>query len=177
MWLPTIFSIRPCSVIFARYPRPWRDGSRIHVRPRRPAMASKFSQASGLNANGQYHTITALSRWSILHGKQLPPADSITSIHVYDFDNTCAFISVDRSSLRRAEANFLLSWQYFRPRFRTRNFGTHKHSANSVAPTSLSMAAGGTTLASWLPQVTGSIAKRSRPGTAGGMKRSSSSSA
>ncbi|OTB01975.1 hypothetical protein M426DRAFT_323060 [Hypoxylon sp. CI-4A] len=33
------------------------------------------------------HTITALSRWSILD-KKLPPVDQINAIHVYDFDNT-----------------------------------------------------------------------------------------
>ncbi|KAI1139240.1 hypothetical protein F5Y05DRAFT_412341 [Hypoxylon sp. FL0543] len=38
-------------------------------------------------ANGNTHTITALSRWSILD-KKLPPVDKIKAIHVYDFDNT-----------------------------------------------------------------------------------------
>ncbi|KAI2634589.1 hypothetical protein GGS21DRAFT_518484 [Xylaria nigripes] len=33
------------------------------------------------------HTVTALSRWSIL-SSQLPAPDGISSIHVYDFDNT-----------------------------------------------------------------------------------------
>ncbi|KAI2603382.1 uncharacterized protein GGS25DRAFT_526421 [Hypoxylon fragiforme] len=33
------------------------------------------------------NTITALSRWSILD-KKLPPIDRISTIHVYDFDNT-----------------------------------------------------------------------------------------
>ncbi|KAI1125236.1 hypothetical protein F5Y10DRAFT_11814 [Nemania abortiva] len=37
-------------------------------------------------ANGLY-TITALSRWSILDA-QLPVPDKISTIHVYDFDNT-----------------------------------------------------------------------------------------
>ncbi|KAI2467357.1 hypothetical protein F4781DRAFT_433489 [Annulohypoxylon bovei var. microspora] len=36
---------------------------------------------------GHGHTITALSRWSILD-KKLPPVDGISTIHVYDFDNT-----------------------------------------------------------------------------------------
>ncbi|KAI1841215.1 hypothetical protein JX265_013174 [Neoarthrinium moseri] len=42
------------------------------------------------NANGpatNTHTVTALGRWSILN-KQLPAADAIKAIHVYDFDNT-----------------------------------------------------------------------------------------
>ncbi|KAI0114238.1 hypothetical protein F4776DRAFT_666902 [Hypoxylon sp. NC0597] len=38
-------------------------------------------------AYGHTHTITALSRWSILD-KKLPPVDKIRAIHVYDFDNT-----------------------------------------------------------------------------------------
>ncbi|KAI1204216.1 uncharacterized protein F4807DRAFT_454814 [Annulohypoxylon truncatum] len=33
------------------------------------------------------HTITALSRWSILD-KKLPPVNAINAVHVYDFDNT-----------------------------------------------------------------------------------------
>ncbi|KAI0895234.1 hypothetical protein F4806DRAFT_487691 [Annulohypoxylon nitens] len=33
------------------------------------------------------HTLTALSRWSVLD-KKLPPVDAITTVHVYDFDNT-----------------------------------------------------------------------------------------
>ncbi|EAQ92180.1 hypothetical protein CHGG_00415 [Chaetomium globosum CBS 148.51] len=33
------------------------------------------------------HTVTAMSRWSVLD-KQLPPIDRIRAIHVYDFDNT-----------------------------------------------------------------------------------------
>lgn len=54
-------------------------------------MPPKFSHAGGANANGHIHTITALSRWSILSDKQLPSTDSISSIHIYDFDNTRAF--------------------------------------------------------------------------------------
>ncbi|KAK4240742.1 hypothetical protein C8A03DRAFT_31129 [Achaetomium macrosporum] len=38
------------------------------------------------NASSAY-TVTAMSRWSILD-KQLPAADKIKAIHVYDFDNT-----------------------------------------------------------------------------------------
>jgi hypothetical protein len=38
------------------------------------------------NANSA-HTVTAMSRWSVLD-KQLPPVDKIRAIHVYDFDNT-----------------------------------------------------------------------------------------
>ncbi|KAK3301512.1 uncharacterized protein B0H64DRAFT_296315, partial [Chaetomium fimeti] len=36
---------------------------------------------------GSARTVTAMSRWSVLD-KQLPPADRIRAIHVYDFDNT-----------------------------------------------------------------------------------------
>ncbi|KAK4156825.1 hypothetical protein C8A00DRAFT_30262 [Chaetomidium leptoderma] len=36
---------------------------------------------------GSAHTVTAMGRWSVLN-KQLPPADQIKAIHVYDFDNT-----------------------------------------------------------------------------------------
>ncbi|KAI0538587.1 hypothetical protein GGR58DRAFT_501096 [Xylaria digitata] len=42
---------------------------------------SKNGPANGL------HTVTALSRWSILSA-QLPAPDKISTIHVYDFDNT-----------------------------------------------------------------------------------------
>ncbi|KAH9906061.1 hypothetical protein F4778DRAFT_779444 [Xylariomycetidae sp. FL2044] len=42
--------------------------------------------ASNGFANG-HRTLTALSRWSIAN-KSLPPVDDITTIHVYDFDNT-----------------------------------------------------------------------------------------
>ncbi|KAI0438658.1 hypothetical protein F4803DRAFT_85246 [Xylaria telfairii] len=42
--------------------------------------------ASGGPTNG-LHTITALGRWSIL-STQLPSADKVSTIHVYDFDNT-----------------------------------------------------------------------------------------
>ncbi|GAB1317258.1 hypothetical protein MFIFM68171_07468 [Madurella fahalii] len=38
------------------------------------------------NGNSPY-TVTAMGRWSILN-KQLPAADKIKSLHVYDFDNT-----------------------------------------------------------------------------------------
>ncbi|KAJ9134740.1 Tat pathway signal sequence [Pleurostoma richardsiae] len=38
------------------------------------------------SANG-VHTVTAMSRWSILN-KQLPPVDKIKALHIYDFDNT-----------------------------------------------------------------------------------------
>ncbi len=36
---------------------------------------------------GSAHTVTAMGRWSIIN-KQLPAANSIKAIHVYDFDNT-----------------------------------------------------------------------------------------
>ncbi|GAP85171.2 putative tat pathway signal sequence protein [Rosellinia necatrix] len=42
--------------------------------------------SAGGPANG-LHTVTALSRWSIL-SSQLPAVDKINTIHVYDFDNT-----------------------------------------------------------------------------------------
>jgi len=35
------------------------------------------------------HTTTALKRWSCAD-KQLPAVERIKSIHIYDFDNTCA---------------------------------------------------------------------------------------
>ncbi|KAI0517833.1 hypothetical protein F5B22DRAFT_635694 [Xylaria bambusicola] len=38
-------------------------------------------------ANGFQHTVTALSRWSILSA-HLPAPEKINTIHVYDFDNT-----------------------------------------------------------------------------------------
>ncbi|KAI0017109.1 hypothetical protein F4780DRAFT_756793 [Xylariomycetidae sp. FL0641] len=54
----------------------------------RRKMAPWYGQASANGAaNGSSHTVTALSRWSILD-KQLPSADKIETIHVYDFDNT-----------------------------------------------------------------------------------------
>ncbi|KAI1756111.1 hypothetical protein F4782DRAFT_484788 [Xylaria castorea] len=42
---------------------------------------------SGSGSTNRLHTITALSRWSIL-STQLPSPDKISTIHVYDFDNT-----------------------------------------------------------------------------------------
>ncbi|KAK3320076.1 hypothetical protein B0T19DRAFT_404604 [Cercophora scortea] len=44
-------------------------------------------QQHGQNHSQNQHTVTALGRWSILN-KQLPAADKIKHIHVYDFDNT-----------------------------------------------------------------------------------------
>lgn len=41
---------------------------------------------------GSAHTVTAMGRWSILN-KQLPSADKIKAIHVYDFDNTREYFS------------------------------------------------------------------------------------
>ncbi|KAI0870481.1 hypothetical protein GGS24DRAFT_102791 [Hypoxylon argillaceum] len=62
----------------------------------RGSMGSRFGNARHGNgvpngsangpANGLY-TITALNRWSILDA-QLPVPDKISTIHVYDFDNT-----------------------------------------------------------------------------------------
>ncbi|KAL2024760.1 hypothetical protein VTK56DRAFT_5581 [Thermocarpiscus australiensis] len=50
------------------------------------AYAVYGNSSSHLHSNGP-HTVTALSRWSILN-KQLPAVDKIKAIHVYDFDNT-----------------------------------------------------------------------------------------
>ncbi|KAI1175281.1 hypothetical protein F4777DRAFT_550833 [Nemania sp. FL0916] len=50
----------------------------------RASMGSRFGNAA---PNGPASTVTALSRWSILN-TQLPAADKISTIHVYDFDNT-----------------------------------------------------------------------------------------
>ncbi|KAH7029125.1 uncharacterized protein B0I36DRAFT_245088 [Microdochium trichocladiopsis] len=49
------------------------------------AMAHNSAQPNG-SAHGAF-TLTALSRWSVVN-KQLPSADSISAIHIYDFDNT-----------------------------------------------------------------------------------------
>ncbi|KAK4228193.1 hypothetical protein QBC38DRAFT_475953 [Podospora fimiseda] len=46
-----------------------------------------FSGGSNSNGAASSYTVTAMGRWSILN-KQLPTADSIKAIHVYDFDNT-----------------------------------------------------------------------------------------
>ncbi|KAK3690034.1 hypothetical protein B0T22DRAFT_481214 [Podospora appendiculata] len=66
--------------------------------PKGPANGSHI-HSHNLNQNHHYHhhhqhphgqnhhTVTALGRWSILN-KQLPAADKIKHIHVYDFDNT-----------------------------------------------------------------------------------------
>ena len=57
-------------------------------------MASAFPAQNGSTPYGVQtgvqsgpRTLTALGRWSIL-SKQLPPVDTINTIHVYDFDNT-----------------------------------------------------------------------------------------
>lgn len=42
---------------------------------------------NGLAGTSSAPTVTAMGRWSVLD-KQLPPADKIKAIHVYDFDNT-----------------------------------------------------------------------------------------
>ncbi|KAI0404107.1 hypothetical protein F4802DRAFT_598513 [Xylaria palmicola] len=47
---------------------------------------ARFGHGASAATNG-LHTVTALSRWSIL-SSQLPAADKISTIHVYDFDNT-----------------------------------------------------------------------------------------
>ncbi|KAL2134606.1 hypothetical protein VTI74DRAFT_11348 [Chaetomium olivicolor] len=49
-------------------------------------MGSTAFAAYNGQANSR-HTVTAMGRWSILD-KQLPAADKIKAIHVYDFDNT-----------------------------------------------------------------------------------------
>ncbi|GJN71546.1 hypothetical protein PLIIFM63780_006119 [Purpureocillium lilacinum] len=49
-------------------------------------MASAYSAYHGAASASQF-TITALGRWSSI-SKQLPPADKIKALHVYDFDNT-----------------------------------------------------------------------------------------
>lgn len=48
-------------------------------------MASAFQAFAATNS--MVNTITALSRWSIT-SNQLPAADEIRAIHIYDFDNT-----------------------------------------------------------------------------------------
>ncbi|KAI1820092.1 hypothetical protein F4861DRAFT_543266 [Xylaria intraflava] len=53
-------------------------------------MGSRYGRPENGIPNGpasNHHTVTALSRWSIL-SSQLPAPDGINSIHVYDFDNT-----------------------------------------------------------------------------------------
>ncbi|TGJ79648.1 hypothetical protein E0Z10_g9118 [Xylaria hypoxylon] len=57
--------------------RPGRFGNGVPNVPN----GSKNGSANGL------HTVTALSRWSILSA-QLPAPDKINTIHIYDFDNT-----------------------------------------------------------------------------------------
>ena len=56
-----------------------------------PTAGYKTAGAGSSSSNGggqsSHRTLTALGRWSIL-SKQLPPVDSISTIHVYDFDNT-----------------------------------------------------------------------------------------
>ncbi|KAI0475440.1 hypothetical protein GGR56DRAFT_513072 [Xylariaceae sp. FL0804] len=52
-------------------------------------MASKYGH--GVSANGSangYHTVTALSRWSIARTQLPAAADKIKTLHIYDFDNT-----------------------------------------------------------------------------------------
>jgi hypothetical protein len=64
--------------------QPWF--SRISGLARR-VMGSAYAAYNGsANASSPY-TVTAIGRWSILD-KQLPAADKIKAIHVYDFDNT-----------------------------------------------------------------------------------------
>ncbi|RFU80801.1 hypothetical protein TARUN_1458 [Trichoderma arundinaceum] len=53
------------------------------------AMASAYSAYHGAPKSSQF-TVTALGRWSILT-KPLPAVDKVRVLHVYDFDNTCAF--------------------------------------------------------------------------------------
>ncbi|KAK5995729.1 hypothetical protein PT974_04146 [Cladobotryum mycophilum] len=49
-------------------------------------MASAYSTYHGAAKQSEF-TVTALGRWSVLN-KQLPAADKIKALHVYDFDNT-----------------------------------------------------------------------------------------
>lgn len=42
---------------------------------------------NGAAKAGSAHTVTAMGRWSVVN-KQLPAADKVKAIHVYDFDNT-----------------------------------------------------------------------------------------
>jgi len=44
---------------------------------------------TGKMSSNAAHTTTALKRWSCAD-KQLPAVERIKSIHIYDFDNTCA---------------------------------------------------------------------------------------
>jgi uncharacterized protein YvpB len=46
---------------------------------------------SGPNGKATYHTVTALKRWSC-DDKELPAVSEIKAIHIYDFDNTRAFL-------------------------------------------------------------------------------------
>ncbi|KAK8050140.1 hypothetical protein PG994_011870 [Apiospora phragmitis] len=50
-------------------------------------MASRHPNGTQNGPATNTHTVTALSRWSILD-KKLPPVEQIKAIHVYDFDNT-----------------------------------------------------------------------------------------
>ncbi|KAI8631846.1 hypothetical protein F5Y19DRAFT_463033 [Xylariaceae sp. FL1651] len=51
------------------------------------SMASRYGNGVLAGSANGLHTVTALSRWSI-SSAQLPAADRISTIHVYDFDNT-----------------------------------------------------------------------------------------
>ena len=46
-------------------------------------------ERTGKMSGNAVHTTTALKRWSCAD-KQLPAVERIKSIHIYDFDNTCA---------------------------------------------------------------------------------------
>lgn len=56
------------------------------------AAKAAYNAANGNSSNGvanknPSYTPTAMSRWSILN-TQLPAADTIRHLHIYDFDNT-----------------------------------------------------------------------------------------
>ncbi|KAK3346288.1 hypothetical protein B0T25DRAFT_583505 [Lasiosphaeria hispida] len=61
---------------------------RITNLSRRAMGTTAYSAYAAQNGSADgVHTVTAVGRWSILN-KQLPAADKIKAIHIYDFDNT-----------------------------------------------------------------------------------------
>lgn len=60
---------------------------KLSIRPQ-PPMAPNYGPGA-LAQHGQQAplTPTSMSRWSV-STKQLPPAEDIKSLHIYDFDNT-----------------------------------------------------------------------------------------
>lgn len=152
--------------------------SLLRLSPCRPApsptMTSAYAQLSqnGLTkgpAQSSY-TITGLSRWSVIN-KQLPPVDQIKSLHIYDFDNTREWTEPPRSF--RPPSNALSSEQSSKHLFRMPPSGPALRSVASAVKMSLSMEAGGTTLGFSLRRARVLMRRRSEPGMAGGMRRSS----